>query len=167
MNHIAVGEIINTHGISGEVKVLPLTHDVERFSELARVYIGKDKKKANISNVKYHKGLVIIEFEEFDNINLVLPFKGQYLYIDEADRIKLPEDHFFIYEIIDCQVVDLSGNKIGYIKDVLEYASNDVYVVSDYSKEKEYLIPAVKEFIKEVNILEKLVVIDPIEGMIE
>lgn len=79
----------------------------------------------------------------------------------------MPEDHYFIHDLMDCKVFDISGKKIGVIKDILQTGSNDVYVVDDNINNKEYLIPAVKAFVREVNIVDKKIIIDPIEGMIE
>lgn len=167
MDYTMVGKIVNSHGIQGEVKVYPLTDNMERFSILKKAYIGKDKLKVNLQSVKYHKGLIIIKFKEFNNINETLHYKDQYIYIDDRDRITLPEGNFFIHDLLDCQVLDLSGNSIGVLEDVIQGPSNDVYVVKNYKSNKSHLIPAVKRFIKEVNIKDKKIIIDPIEGMIE
>lgn len=167
MDYIKVGWITNTHGIKGELKIHPLTDDINRFDDLKKVYIGNNKVAAEIERVKYIKGWVILKFKEFNNINEVLQYKGDYIYIDERDRVELPEDHFFIFDIIDCSVYTTKGEKIGLVVDVLQYASNDVYVVKDHNNEKEYLIPAVKEFVVEVDVEDKKIIIDPIEGMIE
>jgi 16S rRNA processing protein RimM len=167
MEYIKVGRIINTHGIKGELKVFPLTDNLDRFDDLKIVYLGNNKEKVEIEQVKYHKGLVIIKFREFDNINQVLRFKDDFIYIDEEDKVKLPEDHYFIFDIIDCDVYDTEGRKIGIVIDVLQYTSNDVYVVKDQDKNKQYLIPAVKQFIVDIDVDNKKIIIDPIEGMIE
>jgi len=120
-----------------------------------------------IEEVKYHKGLVIIKFKEFDNINQVLKYKDDFLFIDINDKVQLPENHYFIFDIVDCTVYDTKGQKIGIVTDVLQYSSNDVYVVRDHEKNKEYLIPAVKQFVVDIDVEHKKIVIDPIEGMIE
>jgi 16S rRNA processing protein RimM len=151
MEYTIVGKIINTHGIKGEVKVYPLTDEIERFSYLGKAYIGDLKEKTKIKTVRYHKGFPIIAFEGFDDINEILRFENQY----------------FIYDLIDCEVFDMEKKKIGYIYDVLQNISNDVYVVKDDLNNKEYLIPAIKEFIRHVDIDNKVIMIDPIEGMIE
>ena len=167
MEYIKVGRIINTHGIRGELKVFPLTDNLDRFDDLKIVYIGNNKEKVEIEQVKYHKGLAIIKLKEFDNINQVLKFKDDFLYIDVEDKVELPEDHYFIFDIVDCNVYDTKGRKIGVVTDVLQYTSNDVYVVKDKEKNKEYLIPAVKEFVVDIDVENKKIIIDPIEGMIE
>ena len=165
MEYIVVGKIVNTHGIKGDIKIYPYTTNMERFSILKKAYIGQDKLSVEIENIKYHKGMILLKLKGFNNINEVLKFKDEFIFVDELNKVKLPKDNYFIYELIDCKVFDLDGNSLGYIKDVLQNSSNDIYIIKD--KDKEYLIPAVKKFIKEVNIVEKKVVIDPIEGMIE
>lgn len=167
MDYTIVGKIINSHGIKGEVKVYPLTHDIDRFSYLKYAYLGEEKVKVEIHSVKYHKGIVIIRFKEYDDINQILKFKDMDIYVDEDNKIILPKDHYFIYDLINCQVFDVKGNNIGYISDVIQAASNDVYVIKDPEKNRDYLIPVVKEFVKQVDIDNKKVIIDPIEGMIE
>ncbi|HSH35880.1 ribosome maturation factor RimM [Schnuerera sp.] len=166
MGYIKVGWIMNTHGIKGELKVYPLTDDVNRFSSLNIIYIGENKYKAEVEKVKYINGLAILKLKEFNNINDVLRYKEAYIYIDEDDKVKLPKNHFFIFDIIDCTVYNTEEEKIGIVTDVMKYASNDVYVVKNNEKNKEYLIPAVKEFVVSIDILSKKIVIDPIEGMI-
>lgn len=167
MDYTIIGEIINSHGVRGEMKIYPLTDDIKRFNKLKTAYIGDNKLKIAIEGVKYHKNLVIIKAKEYDNINQILQFKGNYLYIDDKDRVVLPENHFFIYDLLNSEVFDKDHNLIGILTDVLQGASNDVYVVKNKEKNKEYLIPAVKEFIVNINILEKIIIIDPIDGMIE
>lgn len=167
MDYIKIGRIINTHGIKGELKIYPLTDNINRFDDLKTVYLGDNKIKAEVESVKYHKEMVIIKLKEFNNINEVLKFKDDFIYIDQEDRVELPEDHYFIFDIIGCTVFDRESNKIGIVTDVIQSASNDVYVIKDEEKNKEYLIPAVKEFIINIDIDKKEIVLDPIEGMIE
>lgn len=166
-NYTVVGKITNTHGVKGELKIFPLTDDIKRFDYLKRAYIGENKIQVNLEKVRYHKNLAVIKFKEYDDINEVLKFKSDYIYVDDEEKVILPENHFFIYDLIDSQVFDMEANLIGTLIDVLQGPSNDVYVVKNMDKNKEYLIPAVKEFIKEVNIPNKKIVINPIEGMIE
>lgn len=167
MDYIQVGKIINTHGIKGELKIFPLTDNINRFDELRSVFIGDEKLKVNIEKVWYQKGIVIIKFKEFDDINQVLSYKDEYIYIDEEDKVQLPKDTYFIYEIIGSKVIDTEGNEIGIVKDILTNLPNDVYVVENSVNKKEYLIPAVKHIVLEVNIKEKMITIEPIEGLIE
>lgn len=165
--YTAIGSITNTHGIRGELKIFPLTDNIERFDFLDHAYIGEEKTKVNIEKVRYHKNLVIIKFKEFNDINEVLKFKESYIYVDDDEKVVLPEDHFFIHDLLGSEVFDIDSNLVGTLVDVLKGSSQDVYVVKDMEKNKEYLIPSIKEFIIQVNIEDKKIIIDPIEGMIQ
>lgn len=165
MQYTAIGKIINTHGIKGELKIYPLTDDTARFDSLSEAYIGEDKFKVNVVGVKYNKDMPILRFSEFNNINEVLKFKEAYLYVDHENLVDLPENRYFIFDLIDCKVENMQGAYIGIVKDVIENPTNDVYVI--HNKDREFMVPAVKEFVKDIDIENKLIRIDPIEGMIE
>jgi len=162
--YIRIGKIVNTHGIRGDIKVLPLTDDPSRFEELKVIYIDNENTEVEIQKVWYSKGFVMLKLKEFNNINDVIKFKNSYILIDEKNAVKLPNDTFFISQVIGLSVFCTDGNKLGEVIDVLQPGGNDVYVIK--GDNKEYLIPAVKEFIKSVEIENKKMIIDPIEGMI-
>ncbi len=167
MEYTIIGKIINTHGIKGEVKVFPLTTSIDRFDYLKTAYIGEKKLKVELEKVKYHKNLAILKFKEYNDINEILALKDNFIYVDEEGIVVLPKNHFFIYDLLESQVFDLESNLIGTIVDVIQGPSNDVYVVKSIGKDKDYLIPAVKQFIINVNVADKKVIVNPIEGMIE
>ncbi|MDY0234449.1 MAG: ribosome maturation factor RimM [Gudongella sp.] len=166
MDYTIIGKIINTHGIKGDLKVYPLTNSLDRFFDLEKVYIGDSKEEVFIKEVKVHKGLALLKFKNLENINDVLAYKEQFVYVDDANKVKLQENQYFISDLIGCKVILEDETAIGSLIDVLQGGANDVYVVLSPDK-KEFLIPAVGEFIKSVDIENSLIVIDPIEGMIE
>ncbi|MFA5575785.1 MAG: ribosome maturation factor RimM [Tissierellaceae bacterium] len=165
MEYTIIGKIINSHGVKGEVKVYPLTDDVTRFNHLKKAYVGDRKIELVAEWARYHKNLVILKFRDYDDINKILAFKDNFLYVRDDDRVNLPENHFFIYDLLGSHVYDMDSIFIGNLVDILQGAANDVYVVRD-RENKEHMIPAVRQFIKDVNIAEKKIIIDPIEGMI-
>lgn len=167
MEYTIVGKIINTHGIKGEVKVFPLTNDIKRFDFLDYAYIGEEKTLIYLEKAKYHKNFAILKFKGYEDINDIEKFKNNFIYVDENEKIVLPDNHFFIYELIDSKVYDMEMNLIGSLIDIIQSSSNDVYVIRDKENKKEYLIPGVKEFVKEIDVEKKKIMIDPIEGMIE
>lgn len=166
--YIDIGKIVNTHGIKGEVKVVPLTDDPDRFLELKWVYLGKGTslQKYNIESVKFFKTFTIIKFVEVQDMNTAEGLKDFFIKIDMENAVKLPKDSYFIFDIIGCKVYEENGSLLGEIKDVLETGSNDVYVVQDENK-KEILIPALKSVVREINIQDKKVVVILPEGLIE
>ncbi|MBU5669006.1 ribosome maturation factor RimM [Peptoniphilus sp. MSJ-1] len=160
-NKTCIGKIINTHGIKGELKIDPYTFDTNRFSKLDRVYVGDDLEKFYIKKVRTNN-FVYLVFKDNENINNVEHLKGSFIYIDDEERLELSKDQYYVSDLIGKEVYDTSDNYIGILKDVLEYPANDIFLIESEDKEI-YQIPAVKEFIKSVDSVIKIKII---EGMI-
>lgn len=153
---LRVGQIINTHGIKGEVKILPLTDDISRFENLESIYING--KEININGVKYLKDKVILKLENIDSIEKAEKFKQCYLEIDRENALELPEDTYYITDLLDCNVIDTNNFEYGKVKEVIQTPSNDVYWVKGT---KEILIPVLKEIVFTIDIENKLITIKP------
>jgi len=102
---LKVGKIVNTHGIKGDLKVLPLTDYMERFEELDWVYIDGNDERFYIKNVRYMPAVVLLSFKGYEDINLVKRFKDKYLFIDENQRRDLPEGTYYIADIIGIPII--------------------------------------------------------------
>lgn len=155
---LSIGEIINTHGIKGEVKVYPLTDDIKRFKNLKKVFINGEEK--NILGCKFKNKFVVLKIEGIDSIEEANRYRNKYLEIKKENAVKLPEGSYFIADLVECTVVDEEGNTIGNMKDVMETGSNDVYVVQG---QKEVLIPAIKQVVTNIDIENKIITIKPLE----
>lgn len=160
-----VGVITNSHGIKGGVKVFPYTFDNNRFNEYKELYIGEKKELVHIKNVSFQKNLVILTFEEYNNINDILKFKDNELFIKTKDRKTLSEGNYYLGDILNSKVYDQEGNFLGEVTEILQGASNDVYIVKNNNSTGS--IPAVKEFIKEVDIENKKIIIKLIDGFFD
>lgn len=163
--YIKVGKIVNTHGIKGCVKCLPLTDDIERFDELEYIYTEKDDKKRKINNVWYRNNLVYLQIEGIDDINIAETFRDTFISIFEDQLRELPEDSYYLFDLEGMEVYATDGEYIGKINVVYQTGANDVYEI--VNKNKSFLIPAVKDVVKEVNIKDKKMVIHVIEGLLE
>ncbi|MEL7646725.1 MAG: ribosome maturation factor RimM [Sedimentibacter sp.] len=163
--YIKVGKIVNTHGVKGCVKCIPLTDDMERFEELDHVFTEKDGRKRKISNVWERKGMVYLQLEDIDDMDTAESFQNTYISILEDQLKKLPDDSYYLFDLEGMDVYSTDGEYIGKISVVYQTGANDVYEVS--LKDKSWLIPAVKEVVKEVNVKEKKMVIQVIEGLLE
>ena len=150
--YLQVGKIVNTHGVRGEVKLIPLTDDLERFGKLKWAYVESDgsMKKYDIENVRYFKGTVILKLQGVDTAEAAEAIKDRYLLVDRANAVKLPENTYFICDLIGCEVYDETGNLLGKLYDVLKTGSNDVYAVKNEAG-KEILIPALKSVVTGVS----------------
>ena len=155
---------------------MPLTDDAGRFKSLRRVFI-ESAGQFEIETARFHKSKLLLKFKGFNNINEVIGLKGLYITIDESDRVKLPEDSYFVFDLIGCEVVNLEGESLGAVTDVLTTGGVDVYVIkraSGYENgddarsstgksgegSEELMLPAVKSVIKKVFIKEKRIIVD-------
>ena len=161
-----VGKIINTHGIKGNVKIYPYTDDPERFKDLDYLLVGDEFKELKILDMFIQKGFVYVRFEGYEDINKILGFINSNVYICDKDRVKLPEDRYFISDIVNMEVHDLEGKLIGKVTDVIENLANDLFQVQKPDG-KIFYLPARKEFIKEIDVDKKVIIIDPIEGLLD
>ncbi len=176
---LQVGAIAATHGIRGEVKVFPMTDDVNRFKKLKKILLdtGKDYRELEIIQVKFFKNLVILKFKGIDNINEVEKYKGKGLFVTRDLAVKCEKDEYFIADLIGIQVVTQTGDVLGELKDVLQTGANDVYMVqispeSPYAakvagKKKELLLPAIHECVQKIDMEARIMQIHLMPGLIE
>ncbi len=167
---IAVGQIINTHGIKGEVKVLSLTSFMERFQDLDEVFIVRDEKQLATLSVEkarpFKKEFMIVKFKGINSINDAEKYKQTYMMVTKENTVQLPEGHYFIFDIIGLDVYTTSGDYLGEVVDIIT-SSNDVYVVRDQQQsKKEILLPAIKEVVKEINMDQGKMMVELIPGLI-
>lgn len=153
-----IGQIINTHGVHGELKILPLTDDINRFKSLKHVLI--DDIERTILGVKFQKDKVILKLDGINSMDDAMKYRGKYLKINRKDAVPLEEDTYFISDLVKCGVFDTKGNKIGKIYEVIKTGSNDVYWVKG---EKEVLVPALRDIVREIDINNFKITIRPVE----
>lgn len=171
MDWYNVGKIVNTHGIRGEVRVLPITDfPEERFAKGEKVTAFMPGKKEQITftikSARLHKQFYLLTFDGYEDINLVEKYKGAELKISEDQLFELDENEFYYHEIIGCEVFNSEGKLIGKISEILTPGANDVWVVKTPSK-KEVLIPYIESVVKIINIAEKKIVIEEMEGLFD
>ncbi len=167
LTHFRIGQIVNTQGLKGEVRVYPYVDDINRFDDLESFYLGKNfNEEFEVERVRYKGNMVIMKIKGIDSVELAEKLKTKNLYVSRENSVDLDEDEFFIADLIGLEVFTVSGEKVGVLKDVLQYSANDVYVVKG-DNDKEYLIPSTMKFVPEINIEEKKMIIDPIKGMLD
>lgn len=166
LEYLTVGQIINTHGFRGDVKVYPLTDNIQRFKKLKEVYLenGGQLKKHRVESAKLQNNAVILKLEGIDTEEAADKLKNVYVKVNRSEAVKLPKDSFFICDLVGCEVFDENGELLGELKDVLQTGSNDVFVVD--GKGKNILIPALKEIFKEINIEDRRIIVKLPEGLI-
>ena len=120
----------------------------------------------NIESVKFFKNMVILKFREFNNINEIEKYKGKDLLIRRDQAVKLGPDENFIVDLIGLQVVTDQGEDFGVLKDVLKTGANDVYVIQGKDG-KEYLFPAIKQCVLQVDLEGGTVTVHIMDGLLD
>lgn len=169
MERIKIGKIVNAVALRGEVKVYHYTDYKERFEEIEEILVEHKGKYQpyRIESVRYQKNTAIIKLKGVNDRNAAETLKERDIYITENELRELPEDTFYVKDLIGCSVLNIeNGKEIGKITDVLQNSAQDIYQI-ELASGKEALIPVVAEFVKEVNIAEKYVKIQLIPGFID
>jgi len=159
---------VQTHGSQGYVKVVAYSNLPDRFNDLKVVYIETESGRQGlvIEDVRPSTQCALIKFRGIDSKEAAKPYVLKELWVPESEKIQLPEGTYFVHELIGLRVFDMEGKFLGEIEDVWSGAANDVYVVRRKDG-REILIPAVSEFVKEIDLEERKMVVKLIEGMVE
>ena len=156
---LEIGQIVNTFGIKGEVKVVPFTDDINRFDDLEKVYVKtkKESKLYKVENIRYHKNMVLLKFEGINNPEDAEILKNSFLEVDREDAIPLEEGTYFIVDLIGLDVYTDDGKLLGKVEDIYNTGANDIYVVKD-ELGKQILLPGIDDVIKEVKLEDRIIV---------
>lgn len=152
------GQIVSTHGVDGEVKILPWADSPEFLLSFRTVYLGG--KPYRVVRSRVQGTCVLMKLEGVDTMDSAMALRRQVVRVNRAEA-KLEEGAVFVADLIGCRCLDDEDREIGTIRQVLNQPSSDVYVIEG---EHSYLIPAVKEFVREINVSEGYVRLHLIEG---
>lgn len=166
VEYFEIGQIVNTYGIKGFLKVVPYTDDIKRFEKLKSVYIEQKNKKTEgiIEEVKYSKNLVLLKIKGIDTIEDAEKYKNAILKIERKDAVELPENSYFIVDLIGLDVFTTEGENLGKVEDIFKTGSNDVYVVKD-ELGKQILLPAIESVIKQIDLESSKIIVNLLEGL--
>lgn len=163
---LELGQIVNTKGLKGEVKVNSFSEDSTRFERIKKIFLKKknELKEYEIQKVGYSKNQVILKFKGIDTIEQAETLRNTYILVDRDSLEKLPEGVYYIADLIDLEVYTQENILIGKVEDIFSTGSNDVYVVKD-EEGKEKLLPGIDEVIKQIDIENKKIIVNLIEGL--
>lgn len=154
LEYLEIGIISNTHGVKGELKIMPLTDDPKRYNLLENVLVEDSKKKSTlykVNSVRFYNQFVLMTLEGIDNMNKAEALKGCKLVVHRENAIELPENTYFIGDLLDCYVYE-ADVCLGRVDDIISSGANDVYVIKNEKTNKELLIPAISQIIKNIDI---------------
>lgn len=161
---LEIGQVVNTHGVRGELKIQPWCDDPMIYDEFEYIYIGGEKY--NVLRSRLHKNCEIVAVEGINNINEAELLKNKIVTIEREMLGELPEGTYYIADLIGLEVKTVDGKALGNIDDVIHTGSNDVYQVTGKSK-KPILLPVIDDVVKEVNIDGGYVVVSLMKGLVD
>jgi len=165
---ISVARIARPQGHRGEVIADLLTDFPERFAGLTRVYVKSADGRfllLNLENSRLHKGRVALKFAGCDSIDAAEEMRNAHVMIPRDQLVKLPEDTYYDFDLIGCEVFSIEGEGLGLVEEVRNYGAAPLLVVLDEARE--LLIPLALSICVEISIERKRIVVKPPEGLFD
>ncbi len=163
---LEIGQIVNTKGLKGEVKVNSFSESQNRFETIDTILLKfkSEYKEYEIEKVSYSKNQVVLKLKGIDTIEQAEKLRNIFIYIYRSQLNELPEGTYYIADLIGLDVCLENGEKIGIVDDIFSTGSNDVYVVKD-ELGKQKLLPAIDEVLKEIDVENGKIIVNLIEGL--
>jgi 16S rRNA processing protein RimM len=164
----AIGKIVKSRGLKGELVVQPLTDRPERFQALNKVWVGtanSDASPFQLEDTRVKGQAIHLRLHEICTRDAADALVGKYLYVTDEDLVRLPQGTHFVHDVIGSRVIDERGRKIGTVEEVWKLPANDVYVVRQ--GKREHLVPAVQSVIERIDTQKKQVRVRMIESFEE
>ena len=168
-DYFSIGEIVNVHGIRGEIKILPATDDPGRFELLKEfeVFFKDCTKKYEVEHIRLQKSVVFAKLAGVDDRTAADRLKGGVIKVTRSNALPLDDDEYYQSDLLDMDVVTGDGEYLGQITQIIETGANDVYVVKPKENGKNLLIPAIKECILSVSVADKKMTVSLLKGLRE
>lgn len=165
--YLEIGQIVNTFGIKGMVKIKPFTDDIHRFDKLETIYIEnkKVKKEYKVEEVKYHKNMVLMQLEGVNTVEKAENLRQSYLLVDRQKEEPLEEGVYYIVDLLGLEVYTDEGKLLGKVDDIFNTGSNDIYVVKD-ELGKQILLPGISDVLKDVDLEKGKITVHLIPGLV-
>ncbi len=165
--HIAVGKITQAHGMAGWLKVMPYSGIPQRFDMLRTLYVDTDFGLQGyiVEDVKAQQKDVLLKLKNVDSRDAAQKLGRHDLLVPAEQAIELPDNSYFVHDLIGIEVQNETGEILGHVAEVLTNSGNDIYVVK--KDQQELLIPAVEAFVKRVDIQQGCMVVELIDGMLD
>lgn len=165
-DYLELGQIVNTKGLKGEVKLNSFAEDDSVFETLDKVYLKTKTEmvEKQIERVGYGKNQVILKFKDCNSIDEAETLREMYLLVKRSDLGELPEGVYYIADLLGLDVYTDEGELLGKVDDIYSTGANDIYVVKD-DLGKQKLLPGIKEVIQETNLEEGKIIVHLIEGL--
>ena len=166
LRYLAIGRVVRAHGVRGEISVAVLTDFPERFETTEWVYLGNEFEADayHLKGYRWHKKNVLLTLAEITDRTEAEQLRGQLVQVPIEEAVPLPNGDYYLYQLINLQVVTIDNKILGTITDVIETGANDVYIVS--GGQQEILLPAIPEVIKSIDLDKGQMIVELMDGLI-
>ncbi len=165
---VPLGKVLKVHGIRGKVKVAPLGETLESLEQGRAIYFRdpvKGWRSLVVERVQRQPRFLIMSFKGIWKRDQAEFLRGKKIYLPASQLPKLEKGEYYHYQLVGLRVVDSDGRCLGKLVEIISTGSNDVYVVRE--KDREVLIPAIEDVIKEIDLQKKTMTVDLPEGLME
>ncbi|MBI5301552.1 MAG: 16S rRNA processing protein RimM [Chloroflexi bacterium] len=162
---LTIGRVLKPWSYRGELKIEVLSDFPDRFASLREVFLGDDAKSFQVERAHQHGKFILLKLVGVDSEADAEKLREQYIYVTRENAVPLKPNQVYLYQTIGMRVVTVQGQDLGEVVDILDTPAHDVYVVHDGARE--ILIPAVPEFIREINLESKRLVVKLIDGLLD
>jgi 16S rRNA processing protein RimM len=165
---VLLGKIMAPHGVKGQLRVFLFSGEYASIDGLNTVMLKAPNRIAEtfeVSETARHGKKFLLALKNFDNVNQVQHFVGRELYVTPDQLPVLSEGEYYWRDLIGLQVVTEEGELLGTLNEIIATGSNDVYVVQ--GDDREYLIPALEDVVRDINLVDRVMKVSPLEGLLD
>jgi 16S rRNA processing protein RimM len=165
---ILIGQVVRPHGLTGLLRIVSYAQSKETFLKAGSVLLKTGENELyerKVVSIRPHRAVFLLKLGGLNSIDQTEALRGAGIFIRKDSLVQNYEDEFFWYELVGLEVYLTTGTRLGVLKEIFPTGSNDVYVVEGQGKE--FLIPAIDQVVKEINLPYKRMVISPIKGLLE
>lgn len=163
MKTIKIGQIVKAVGLKGEVKIYSFAENLQRFENLKEIFVENELFLIEKSRVQ--KTTVVLKLEDINSSEIAEGYRNKFVYIPEEALEKLPEDSYYIKDLLGLEVYEKNGEKLGLVSDIIKGPGQDLYEIK--GNDKTFLLPGVKEFVLDIDLAKKRITVDPPKGLLD
>ncbi len=166
LRYLAVGRIVRAHGLHGELSMTIMTEFPERFETTELFYLGNEfeAEPYHLKSYRRHQDNLLLTLDEVDDRTQAEQLCGLFVQVPIEEAVPLSEGDYYLYQLLGLQVITTTGETLGVIDDILETGANDVYIVKN--GDQELLLPAIPEVVKSVDLAQKQMIVQMMDGLI-
>ena len=169
VKEVTIGVILRPYGLKGMVRVTPTTDDPKRFLQLEEISLRQNGRAVGtfkVERIQLHHHNLCVKFQDLDSREAVETLRGAEIAIPRSDCLPTEDRQYYQFDIVGLTAFTTAGQRIGRVVDVVANPANDIWVIED-DDQREWLVPAIQSVIKEVDLEQQRILIEPMAGLLD